>query len=83
MSQLFTSHEKYWSFSTSPSNESTGLISLKIDWFDLLLSKGTLRSLLQHHSLEASVPSRSAFFMIQLSQLYETTRKTIALLYGP
>ena len=76
---------KYWSFrfSISPSNEYSGLISLRTDWFDLLAVQGTLRSLLQHHSLEASVPSRSAFFMIQLSQLYETTRKTIALLYGP
>ena len=70
---------KYWSFnfSISLSNEYSGLISLGIDWFDLLAVP--LKSLLQHHSLKASVPWRSAFFMIQLSHLYMTTRKTIAL----
>ena len=79
MSQLFTSHEKYWSFSTSPSNESTGLISLKIDWFDLLLSKGTLRSLLQPHSSKTSILQHSIVLTVQLSQSYVTTGKTIAL----
>ena len=60
---------KYWSFSISPSSEYSGLISLKIDWFDLLAIQGTVRSLLQHHSSEASVLWHSAFFMVQLSQL--------------
>ena len=65
---------KYWSFSfsTSPSNECTGLISFMIDWFDLLAAQGTLKSLLQHHSLKASFLRHSAFFMVQLSQLYVT-----------
>ena len=65
---------KYWSFSfsTSPSNECTGLISFRIDWFDLLAAQGTLKSLLQHHSLKASFLRHSAFFMVQLSQLYVT-----------
>ena len=57
----------------------SGLISLKIDWFDLLAVQGTFRSLLQHHSLEASILWRSAFFTVQLSQLYETTGKITAL----
>ena len=72
---------KYWSFSfsISPSNEYSGLISFKIDWFDLLAAQGTLRSLLQHHNLKASILRRSAFFMVQLSHLYVTTGKTIAL----
>ena len=72
---------KYWSFSfsISPSNEHSGFISLKIDWFDLLTVQGTLRSLLQHHSSKASILQRSAFFMVQLSQPYVTTRQTIAL----
>ena len=72
---------KYWSFSfsISPSNECSGLISLKIDWFDLLAFQGTFRSLLQQHSSKASVLWRSAFFMVQLSQPYVTTGKTIAL----
>ena len=63
---------KYWSFSfsTSPSNECTGLISFRIDWFDLLAAQGTLKSLLQHHSLKASFLRHSAFFMVQLSQDY-------------
>ena len=71
---------KYWSlsFSISPSNEYSGLISFRIDWFDLAF-QGTLKSLLQHHSLKASVPRRSAFFMVQLSHPYMTTGKTIAL----
>ena len=68
-----------FSFSISPSNKYSGLISLKIDWFDLLAIPGTLRSLLQHHSLKASNLWCSAFFMVQLSQPYVTTGKTIAL----
>ena len=72
---------KYWSFSfsVSPSNEYSGLISFRIDWFDLLAVEGTLRSLLQHHSSKASVLRHSAFFMVQISHPYMTTRKTIAL----
>ena len=72
---------KYWSFSfsISPSNESSGLISFRIDWFDLLAVQGTLKSLLQHHSSKASILWRSAFFIVHLSHLYVTTRKTIAL----
>ena len=72
---------KYWNFvfSISPSNEYSGLISLKIDWFDLLAVKGTLKSLLQHHSSKASIFHCSAFFTVQLSQPYMTTGKTIAL----
>ena len=73
---------KYWSFSfsISPSNEYSRLISFRIHWFDLLAAQGTLKSLLQHHSLKASVLQHSAFFMVQLSQLYMTTGKTIALI---
>ena len=72
---------KYWnfSFSISPSNEYSGLISLKIDWFDLLAVPGTLRSLIQHHSSKASILQHSAFFTVQLSQPYVTTGKTVAL----
>ena len=72
---------KYWSFSfsISPSNEYSGLISFRIDWFDLLAVQGTLKSLLQHHSLKSSVLWLSAFFMVQLSHLYMTTGKSIAL----
>ena len=72
---------KYWSFSfsISPSNEYSGLISLKIDWFDLLADQGTFRSLLQHHSLKASILWHSAFFTVQLSRPYVTTVKTVAL----
>ena len=72
---------KYWSFhfSISPSNEYSGLISFKVDWFDLLAIQGTLKSLLQHHSLKASVPLHSAFFIVQLSHLHLATGKTIAL----
>ena len=70
---------KYWSFifSISPSNEYSGLISFRIDWFELLVIQGTLRSLLQHHSSKASIPQCSAFFMVQLSYPYMTTKKTI------
>ena len=72
---------KYWSFcfSISPSNEYSGLISSRIDWFDLLAVQGIRRSLLQHHNSKASILSFSAFFMVQLSHLYMTTGKTIAL----
>ena len=70
---------KYWSFSVSPSNEYSRLISFRIDWFDLLAVQGTLKSLLQHHSLKASILWRSVFFMVQLSHLYMITRKMRAL----
>ena len=68
---------KYWtfSFSISPSNEYSGLISIRIDWFDLFAVQGTLKSLLQHHSSKASILWRSAFFMGQLSHPYMTTGK--------
>ena len=73
---------KYWrlSFSNSPSNEYSGLISFRIDWLDLLVVQGTLKILLQHHTSEASIPQRSTFFMVQLSHLYMTTGKSIATL---
>ena len=72
---------KYWSFSfsISPTNEYSGLISFRIDWFDLLSVQGCLKSLLQHHSLKASIFRCSAFFTVQLSHPYMTTGKTIAL----
>ena len=72
---------KCWnfSFSISPSNEYSGLISFRIDWLDLLPVQGTRKSLLQYHSLKASIFWPSAFFMVQLSHLYMTARKTIAL----
>ena len=72
---------KYWSFSfsISPSNEYSGLISFRMDWLDLLAGQGTLQSLLQHHSSKASVLQCSAFFTVQLSHPYVTTGKTIAL----
>ena len=72
---------KYWSFnlSISPSNEYSGLISFRIDWFDCLAVQGPLKSLLRHHSLKASVLQHSVFFMVQLAHLYMTTGKTIAL----
>ena len=70
---------KYWSFSNSPSNENSGLISFRIHWFDLLAVQGTLNSLLQHHSLKASILHHSAFFMVQLSHPYMTTGIMIAL----
>ena len=63
---------------SGPSNEYSGLISFRMDWFDLAV-QGTLKSLLQYHSLKASILQHSAFFMVQLSQLYKTTGKTIAL----
>ena len=72
---------KYWSFSfnISPSNEQPGLISFRMDWLDLLAVQGTLKSLLQHHSLKASILRCSAFFTAQLSHPYMTTGKIIAL----
>ena len=72
---------KYWSFSfsISPSNDYSGLISFRTDWFDFLAVQGTLKGLLQHHSSKASILQRSAFFIVQLSQSYRTTGKTIAL----
>ena len=72
---------KYWSFSCSisPSNEYSGLISFRINWFDILAVQGTLKSLPQHHNKKASILQSSAFFMDQLSHLYMTTGKTITL----
>ena len=72
---------KYWSFSfnISPCNEHPGLISFRMDWLDLLAVRGTLKSLLQHHSSKASILLDSAFFTVQLSHPYKTTGKTIAL----
>ena len=72
---------KYWSFSfsLSPSNEYSGLISFRMDWLDLLAVQGTLKSLLQHHSSKASILWPSAFFIVQISHPYMTTGKTIAL----
>ena len=72
---------KYWSFSfsISPSNEYSGLISFRRDWLDLLALQGTVKSLLQHHSSKASILRSSAFFTVQLSHPYMTTGKTIAL----
>ena len=71
----------YWSFSVSisPSNEHPGLISCRMDWLDLLAVQGTLKSLLQHHSSEASIRHLSAFFTVQLSHAYMTPGKTTAL----
>ena len=72
---------KYWSFNfnISPSDEYSGLISFRIDWFDLLAVQGTLKSLLQHHSSKALILWQAAFFIVQLSQPYITTGKTVAL----
>ena len=72
---------KYWSFSfnINPSYEHPGLVSFRRDWLDLLAVQGTLKSLLQHHSSKASILQHSAFFIVQLSHPYVTTRKTIAL----
>ena len=72
---------KYWSFSfsISPSNEYSGLISFRKDWLDFLAVQGTLKSLLQHHSSKASVLQHTAFFIVQLSHPYMTTGKSIAL----
>ena len=73
---------KYWSFSISPSSKYSGLISFRIDWFDLLVVQGTLKSLHQHHISKALILLCSAFFIVQLSHPYMTTGKTIALTRG-
>ena len=80
-SALHTRWPKYWSFSfsISPSNEYSRLISFRIDWLDLLVVRGTLKSLLQHHSSKASFLCCSVFFIVQFLHLYVTTGKTIAL----
>ena len=74
----------YWSFSfsISPSNEYSRLISFRMDWLDLLAVQGTLKRLLQHHSSKASIPQCSAFYIVQLSHPNMTTGKTIALTYS-
>ena len=78
---LYIRWPKYWSFSfsISPSNEYSGLISFRMDWFDLLAVQGTLKSLLEHHNSKASILQCSAFFIVQLSQPYMTTGESIAL----
>ena len=80
-STLHVRWPKHWifSFSIIPSKEIPGLISFRLDWLDLLAVQGTLKSLLQHHSSQASILRRSAFFTVQLSRPYMTTGKTIAL----
>ena len=81
-SALHIGWPKYWcfSFSISPSNEYSGLISLRMGWLDLLTVQGTLKNLLQHHSSKPSILRHSAFFIVQLSHPYITTGKTIALI---
>ena len=79
MSRFFTSGGQTFSFNISPSNEYSGLISFRVDWFDLLAVQGTLKSLHQHCSSKASILWCSAFFMVQLSHPYMTTGKTITL----
>ena len=76
---------KYWSFSfnISPSNEYSGLISFGVDWFDLLVVQGTFKSLLRHHNWKALILWCPTFFMVQLSHLYMTTRKSITLTKQP
>ena len=80
-SALHIRRPKYWSFSfnISPSNEHPGLVSFRMDWLDLFVVQGTLKSLLQHHSSKASILQHSAFFIVQLSHPYMTTGKSIAL----
>ena len=80
-SALLIQWPKYWSFSfsISPSNAYSGLISFRMDWFDLLAVQGIFKSLLQHHSSKASVLQCSTFFTVHLSHLYMTTGKTLAL----
>ena len=80
-SALYIRWPKYWNFSLniSPSNEHQGLISFRMDWLGLLAVQGTVKSLLQHHSLKASILQHSAFFIVQLSHPYMATGKTIAL----
>ena len=79
MSWLFASGGQSFSFSSSPSNEYSGLISFRINWFDLLAVQETLKSLLQHHILNASILQCSAFFIVQLSHAYMTTGKIASL----
>ena len=79
-SALHTRWPKYWRFSISPSNEYSELVSFRIHWFDLLAVQETLKSLLQHNNLKASGLWCSTFFLVQLSHLYMTTGKTIALI---
>ena len=83
MSQLFVSSGQYCSFSISPSNEYSGLTSVRMDWLDLLAVQGTLKSLLQHHGSKASILQHSAFFVVQFSHPYMTTENTIVLTYRP
>ena len=78
-SAVYIRWPKYWSFSISPSNEYSGLISFRIDWIYLLIVQRTLKSLLQHRNSQVNILLLSAFFMVQLSHLYMTTGKTIAL----
>ena len=78
-SALLMRWPKYWSFSVNPFNEYSGPIFFRIEWFDLLAVQGTLKSLLHHHSLKASILRWLAFFIVQLSHSYMTTGKTIAL----
>ena len=81
-STLLMRWPKYWSFSfsISPSNEHSGLISFRMNWLDLLAVQGTLKSILQHHGSKASILRLSAFFTVQLSHPYTTSGKTIALI---
>ena len=79
MNRLFASGGQSWGFSISPCNEYPGLISFRIDWFDLLAVQWTLKSLLQHHSLKTSILQYLAFFMIHLSHPYMATGKTTVL----
>ena len=81
VSSLLKRWPKYWSFSfsISPSSEHPGPVSFRMDWLDLLAVQGILKSLLQHHGSKAPILQRSAFFIVQLSYLYMTTGKTIAL----
>ena len=81
-STLHVRWPKYWSFSFSPSNEHSGLISFRMDWLDLLALQVTLKSLLRHHSSKGSILQHSAFFLVQISHPYMTTGKTIALTRG-
>ena len=74
---------KYWNLSISPSEEYSGSISFRIDWFDLLVVQGTLKNLLHYHNSKTSILHHSAFFMVQLSLPYMTRGKTIALIMGP
>ena len=78
-SALHVRWSKYWNFSISPFSKYSGLISFRIDWLDLLAVQGTLKRLLQHYNSKASISRHSAFFMVQLSQLYRTAGKTIGL----